>query len=85
MQLRSTIIAVALAALVGCGLKGPLYLPGEKDQREAASQGRADKTRRPQPAPQAQKEEHDAATQTDPHVTPVDLDRPNPAPTSGTP
>jgi predicted small lipoprotein YifL len=64
MRIRWLMGVLPLMALLGCGLKGPLYRPGEAQPRAEvapASEPTSATTeesqpRRPRPAPQAQKQ-----------------------------
>ena len=38
--MRKLWVALLLAALLGCGLKGPLYIPTEEQRRETAERER---------------------------------------------
>lgn len=62
MLARLTSVSIALL-LSACGLRGPLYLPGDKEQAAAespVSSGGAVKSQgRPAPAPQSQKRDRD--------------------------
>ena len=85
-------LAVLLFSLAGCGLKGPLYLPDDKQQEVPAAPPKpaleGSKVRTLPPAPQSQKKDRDR-TRTDPSapspspstpVSPPDPDRPAPIP-----
>jgi predicted small lipoprotein YifL len=79
-------LAVVLFSLVGCGLKGPLYLPDDKQQEVPASTPtpvlEGSKVRTLPPAPQSQKKDRErtdpaAPSQSQPTpVSPPDPDRP---------
>lgn len=75
MRLRSCILALFALALCACGLRGPLYLPGDKQPgSEQAEPGNGSgKSRRPAPAPQAQKDGNQTPAQS---TAPPDPDRP---------
>ena len=59
-------LAVVLFSLVGCGLKGPLYLPDDKQQEVPATTPtpvlEGSKVRTLPPAPQSQKKDRERAT-----------------------
>lgn len=82
---------VLLFALAGCGLKGPLYLPDDKQQEVPAETPKpifeGSKVRTLPPAPQAQKKDRTRTDQSTPDpstpsqaqptpVSPPDPDRP---------
>lgn len=82
-------LAVLLFSLVGCGLKGPLYLPDDKQQEVPATTPvpvlEGSKVRTLPPAPQSQKKDREQRERTDPStpnpsqptpVSPPDPDRP---------
>jgi predicted small lipoprotein YifL len=69
-SLVATLILTSSSLMLGCGLRGPLYLPEEKAGTEAeaaqpAAPAEEGKIVSPQPAPQAQKRDRPANT-TDP-------------------
>jgi predicted small lipoprotein YifL len=91
-------LAVVLFSLVGCGLKGPLYLPDDKQQEVPAATPtpvlEGSKVRTLPPAPQSQKKDREQRERTDPAtpnqslptpVSPPDPDRPatTPPPKAG--
>jgi predicted small lipoprotein YifL len=63
-------LAVLLFSLVGCGLKGPLYLPDDKQQEVPAQAPtpvlEGSKVRTLPPAPQSQKKDREQRERTDP-------------------
>ncbi len=85
-------LAVLLFSLAGCGLKGPLYLPDDKQQEVPAQTPKpifeGSKVRTLPPAPQAQKKERERTRDQSPPdpstpaqsqptpVSPPDPDRP---------
>jgi predicted small lipoprotein YifL len=82
-------LTVVLFSLVGCGLKGPLYLPDDKQQEVPAQTPtpvlEGSKVRTLPPAPQSQKKDREQRERTDPStpsqsqptpVSPPDPDRP---------
>lgn len=89
---RTLLVPVLLFSLAGCGLKGPLYLPDERQQEVPASApatpADSQKVRTLPPAPQSQKKDRErtspqstpntsAPTQSAPTpVSPPDPDRP---------
>lgn len=89
---QSWLMPVLLFGLAGCGLKGPLYLPDDK-QEEVPTPASAAPAKRPvlegssvrtlPPAPQSQKKDRQRANpstapaeSTSPPVSPPDPDRP---------
>lgn len=82
MPIRALCLAlIALAALCACGLRGPLYLPDDKqaaDAEQAAPGNGSGKSRRPAPAPQSQKRDRDNGQDEAPAPSsaPPDPDRP---------
>lgn len=86
-------LAVVLFSLVGCGLKGPLYLPDDQRQQVPATTPtpvlEGSKVRTLPPAPQSQKKDREQRERNDPSapsqsqptpVSPPDPDRPAPTP-----
>jgi predicted small lipoprotein YifL len=81
MPIRPFTLAFLCVALCACGLRGPLYLPGDKQAAQAAqaeaaeSEDGSEKPRRPAPAPQSQKRDRDDDASS-PSTAPHDPDRP---------
>jgi predicted small lipoprotein YifL len=77
MPIRPFTLALLCAALCACGLRGPLYLPADKQAavEAAESEDGSAKPRRPAPAPQSQKRDRDDETSA-PTTAPHDPDRP---------
>ena len=79
--MQSKFLIVCLAVMTcgsGCGLKGPLYRPGEQSESAEKALSESEKLRRPRPAPQVQKEDRtDAPTNPGATVTPVDPEAPS--------
>jgi len=88
---RNLLVPVLLFSLAGCGLKGPLYLPDEKQEEVAAPASDAtestpvtqgSKVRTLPPAPQSQKKDRERvdprtpSSSAPPPVSPPDPDRP---------
>jgi predicted small lipoprotein YifL len=79
MPIRAFSLALlALAALSACGLRGPLYLPDDKQSADAGQAENGDTPgkpqRRPAPAPQSQKRDRGEAPAES--GAPPDPDRP---------
>ena len=75
-------LAVLLFSLAGCGLKGPLYLPDDKQQEVPAETPKpvfeGSKVRTLPPAPQSQKKDRTRTEQSMPEPSPATQSQPTP-------
>lgn len=79
-------LVVLLFSLVGCGLKGPLYLPDDKQQEVPATTPKpvleGSKVRTLPPAPQSQKKDREQRERTDPSTPNTSPSQSQPTPVS---
>jgi predicted small lipoprotein YifL len=83
-------LALLLFSLVGCGLKGPLYLPDDKAKQVPATGSQpalpGSKVRTLPPAPQSQKKDRDRTDPSTPNQSqPTPVSPPDPNPPATTP